>query len=123
MSTMKAAVIHEAGGAEVLKIESLPIPTPQAGEVLIRIKAFGLNRSELMTRQGHSPGVRFPRVLGIECVGVVTESRNPALAPGTTVAAVMGEMGREFDGGYAEYALLPDALLVPLTTDLPWEVL
>jgi NADPH:quinone reductase-like Zn-dependent oxidoreductase len=63
MVTMKAAVIHEPGGPEVLKIESLPVPTPQKGEVLIRVKAFGLNRSELFTRQGHSPDVKFPRVL------------------------------------------------------------
>ena len=42
---------------------------------------------------------------------------------GTTVAAVMGEMGREFDGGYAEYALLPNSLLMPVTTTLPWDVL
>jgi NADPH:quinone reductase-like Zn-dependent oxidoreductase len=71
MTTMKAAVIREAGGPEVLKIESLPVPTPQSGEVLIRVKAFGLNRSELFTRQGHSPNVKFPRVLGIEAVGLV----------------------------------------------------
>src|SRR6185312_7318711 len=78
---------------------------------------------ELRTRQGHSPGVRFPRVLGIECVGVVAASTDPALPEGTTVAAVMGEMGREFDGGYAEYALLPNSLLMPVTTVLPWDVL
>ncbi len=72
MATMKAAVIREAGGPEVLKIESLPIPTPKSGEVLIRVKAFGLNRSELFTRQGHSPNVKFPRVLGIEAVGRVS---------------------------------------------------
>ena len=70
MRTMKAAVIYEAGGPEVLRIESRPIPTPQPGEVLIRVKAFGLNRSELFTRQGLSPGVVFPRVLGIEAVGL-----------------------------------------------------
>jgi NADPH:quinone reductase-like Zn-dependent oxidoreductase len=52
---MKAAVIYKAGGPEVLEIESRPIPSPKNGEVLIRIKAFGLNRSELFTRQGHSP--------------------------------------------------------------------
>jgi NADPH:quinone reductase-like Zn-dependent oxidoreductase len=57
MNTMKAAVIHEPGGADVLKLESRPIPTPRTGEVLIRVKAFGLNRSELFTRQGHSPNV------------------------------------------------------------------
>ena len=62
MATMKAAVIHEAGGPEVLKIESLPIPAPKSAEVLIRVKAFGLSRSQLFTRQGHSPSVKFPRV-------------------------------------------------------------
>ena len=47
MAMMKAAVMYEAGGPEVLKVESLPIPKPQKGQVLIRVKAFGLNRSEL----------------------------------------------------------------------------
>ncbi|HET6192625.1 MAG TPA: hypothetical protein VFE59_37140, partial [Trebonia sp.] len=65
----------------------------------------------------------FPRVLGIECVGTVAASTDPALPDGTTVAAVMGEMGREFNGGYAEYALLPNSLLMPVTTTLPWDVL
>ncbi|WP_433715430.1 zinc-binding dehydrogenase [Nocardia sp. CA-084685] len=80
-----------------------------------------MNRSELRTRQGHSPNVRFPRVLGIECAGTVAASTDPTLPEGTTVAAVMGEMGREFDGGYAEYALLPNSLLMPVTTTLPWD--
>jgi NADPH:quinone reductase-like Zn-dependent oxidoreductase len=62
-------------------------------------------------------------VLGIECVGIVTASTDPKLADGVTVAAVMGEMGREFDGGYAEYALLPNSLLMPVTTTLPWDIL
>ena len=52
--TMKAAVIYKAGGPQVLKIESRPVPKPEDGQVLIRVKAFGLNRSELFTRQGHS---------------------------------------------------------------------
>jgi NADPH:quinone reductase-like Zn-dependent oxidoreductase len=59
-ATMKAVVIHEAGGAEVLKLEQRPLPTPQNGQVLIRVKAFGLNRSDMFTRQGHSPNVKFP---------------------------------------------------------------
>jgi NADPH:quinone reductase-like Zn-dependent oxidoreductase len=62
-------------------------------------------------------------VLGIECVGVVAASTDPALPDGTIVAAVMGEMGREFDGGYAEYALLPNSLLMRVATRLPWDVL
>ncbi|MFI7064211.1 hypothetical protein ACIBL3_24700 [Kribbella sp. NPDC050124] len=51
---------------------------------------------------------------------VSTDSRLP---DGTTVAAVMGELGRAFDGGYAEYALLPNALLMPIKTKLPWDIL
>jgi hypothetical protein len=46
MRTMKAAVLYEPGDAEMLKIEERPIPTPRHGEVLIQVKAFGLNRSE-----------------------------------------------------------------------------
>ena len=107
MATMKAAVIHEAGGPEVLKIESLPIPTPKSGEVLIRVKAFGLNRSEMFTRQGHSPGVKFPRVLGIEAVGVVETAPGGEFRKGDIVATAMGGMGRQFDGGYAEYTCVP----------------
>lgn len=56
MGTMKAAVIREAGGPEVLTLTTVPIPQPRPGEVLIRVKAFGLNRSELFTRLGQSPG-------------------------------------------------------------------
>ena len=88
------------------------------GWSLVQVKGAGLNRSELRTRQGHSPNVTFPRVLGIECVGIVAASTDRALPDGTSVAAVMGEMGREFDGGYAEYALLPNSLLMPVTTTL-----
>ncbi|WP_067708844.1 zinc-binding dehydrogenase [Nocardia yamanashiensis] len=122
-TTMRAAVCTRAGDPEVLEIHELPIPAVRAGWTLVRVRAAGLNRSELRTRQGHSPSVVFPRVLGIECVGTVAVSTDPALPEGTTVAAVMGEMGRAFDGGYAEYALLPTALLMPITTTLPWETL
>ena len=61
MREMNAVVIRQAGGPDVLKMERLPIPIPKHGEVQIRVRAFGLNRSELFTRQGHSPGVKFPR--------------------------------------------------------------
>jgi len=121
--TMKAAVIYEAGGPEVLKIESRPIPTPRVGEVLIRIKAFGLNRSELFTRQGHSPGVKFPRVLGIEAVGLVEDAPGGEFHAGEAVATAMGGMGRQFDGGYAEYCCAPATQVQTIKTELPWDTL
>ena len=122
-TTMRAAVCVRAGGPETLEIRALPVPAVRDGWSLVQVRGAGLNRSELRTRQGHSPSVRFPRVLGIECVGIVAASTDPGLPEGTAVAAVMGEMGRAFDGGYAEYALLPNWLLMPVTTTLPWEVL
>ncbi len=123
MPDMKAAVIRGAGGPEVLKIENRAIPTPQSGDVLIRVKAFGLNRSELFTRQGHSPGVQFPRVLGIEAVGLVEEAPGNEFQKGDIVATAMGGMGRQFDGGYAEYTCVPVTQVLVIKTILPWETL
>jgi NADPH:quinone reductase-like Zn-dependent oxidoreductase len=123
MDVMKAAVIHEPGGPEVLKIEGRPVPTPQTGEVLIRVKAFGLNRSELFTRQGLSPGVMFPRILGIEAVGLVEEAPGSEFNKGDMVATAMGGMGRNFDGGYAEYTCVPASQVQVIKTSFPWETL
>jgi len=123
MTMMKAVVMYEAGGPEVLKVESREVPVPKKGEVLIRVKAFGLNRSELFTRQGHSPNVKLPRVLGIEAVGLVESAPGGEFNGGDTVATAMGGMGREFDGGYAEYTCVPVGQVQRLTTTLAWEVL
>jgi NADPH:quinone reductase-like Zn-dependent oxidoreductase len=123
MATMKAAVVHEAGGPEVLRLESVSIPTPRHGEVLIRVKAFGLNRSELFTRQGLSPSVEFPRVLGIEAVGLVEHAPGNEFEKGETVATAMGGMGRQFDGGYAEYTCVLAAQVQSVKAGLPWELL
>jgi NADPH:quinone reductase-like Zn-dependent oxidoreductase len=123
MRTMKAAVIYEPGGPEVLGIESRPIPVPQPGEVLIAVKAFGLNRSELFTRQGLSPDVTFPRILGIEAVGVVVDAPGKEFASGDVIATAMGGMGRQFDGSYAEYTCVPARQAQVLNTTLGWDVL
>jgi NADPH:quinone reductase-like Zn-dependent oxidoreductase len=123
MPDMKAVVIREAGGPEVLKIEGRPIPTPKPGEVLIRVKAFGINRSEMFTRQGHSPNVTFPRVLGIEAVGVVEDAPSGEFERGKVVASAMGGMGRQFDGGYAEYTCVPANQVQAINTKLEWDVL
>ena len=107
MSTMRAAVIYHPGGPEVLTLENRPIPTPQPGQVLIQIKAFGLNRSELFIRQGNSPSVSLPRILGIECTGIVSSCPGNDLPEGAIVATAMSGLGTDFDGGYAEYTVVP----------------
>jgi NADPH:quinone reductase len=120
---MRAAVTNRAGGPEVIEIQERPIPIAVEGEVLIRVKAFGLNRSEMFTRQGHSPGVEFPRIQGIECVGIVEEDPSGTYSQGQQVAAIMGGMGRFFDGGYAEYVLVPIGIVFPFESKLDWSVL
>jgi NADPH:quinone reductase-like Zn-dependent oxidoreductase len=123
MATMKAAVVSAAGGPEVLRLESRSIPTPKQGEVLIRVQAFGLNRSELFTRQGLSPSVKFPRILGIEAVGLVEQAPGNEFQKGDVVATVMGGMGRQFDGSYAEYTCVPVTQVQAAKTSLAWDVL
>jgi NADPH:quinone reductase-like Zn-dependent oxidoreductase len=123
MGTMKAVVIRHPGPPDVLELEERPIPVPQCGEVLIRVKAFGVNRSEVFTRQGLSPDVEFPRVLGIEAVGLVAQAPGNEFLVGDIVATAMGGMGRDFDGGYSEYTCVPAAQVQALKTTLPWEML
>jgi NADPH:quinone reductase-like Zn-dependent oxidoreductase len=89
----------------------------------MRVKAFGLNRSELFTRQGLSPGVSFPRILGIEAVGMVEEDPGAEFNKGDIVATAMGGMGRNFDGAYAEYTCVPAGQVHVIKTGLPWETL
>jgi NADPH:quinone reductase-like Zn-dependent oxidoreductase len=117
---MKAAVIYTAGGPDVLKLEERPVPDVKPGWILIRVRAFGLNRSELFTRQGHSPNVRFPRILGIEAVGEIADPSDSGLAQGDTIATAMGGMGRAFDGSYAEYTLVPANQVQKIDTSLGW---
>lgn len=130
---MHAAVVHLPGGPEAIHFEELPLPEIPPGWVRIKIKAIGLSRSEIYARRGEYPEVAFPRVLGTECVGIVDAqpdaSSEPALAalqPGTIVVALMGGMGRLYDGCYAEYVVAPATHVMPLsplTTTLPWDVL
>src|SRR5829696_6450829 len=101
--TMRAIVLDAPGPPDALRIRQVPVPTPAAGWVLIEVKAFGLNRSELHTHQGLASGVTFPRVLGIEAAGLVAQCPNDEFPRGQQVVTMMGGMGRTFDGGYAEY--------------------
>ncbi|THV49752.1 hypothetical protein BGAL_0181g00010 [Botrytis galanthina] len=133
--TMRAVVLRIPGPPFSLKIEKIPTPTPQPGQVLIKVRAFGLNRSEVFTRQGHSPisEVSLPRVLGIECVGTVAAvveedgAGKDGLKVGDKVATCVGGMGRAFDGGYAEFCVVPRGQVVRIGVEagleeLGWDV-
>jgi NADPH2:quinone reductase len=119
-ATMRAVVLSAPGPAENLIIRDLPVPTPEPGWVLIQVRAFGLNRSELHTRLGLAEGVTFPRVPGIEAAGVVAAAPGGEFEPGQQVVAMMGGMGRQFDGGYAEYTCVPAGQVIPIRSELPW---
>ncbi|KAL8660943.1 MAG: hypothetical protein Q9202_006067 [Teloschistes flavicans] len=131
---MKAIVCPKPGPPSVLQlIPDYPVPRPSSTQTLIKIHAFGLNRSELFTRRGDSgPAVPFPRVLGIECVGTVALCPSGKFSEGDVVVTAMGGLGRTFDGGYAEYTCVPEEQVLALKRGrevvmgeggLGWEVL
>lgn len=60
---MKAIVINEPGGPEQLKLEEVPKPEVRPSWSLVKVKGFGINHSEIFTRKGLSPSVKFPRIL------------------------------------------------------------
>lgn len=123
MKTMRAVVLSGPGPVDNLEIKDLPIPEPPPRWARIAVKAFGLNRSELHTRLGYAEGVTFPRVPGIECAGVVDDPGDTDLQRGQQVVTMMGNMGRTFDGGYAEYTVVPCGQVIPFQSNLPWETL
>ena len=104
---MKAMVLEKPCTAEEMKIKNVPIPEVKEDWILAKIRAFGINRAEIFTRQGDSPSVKLPRVIGIECVGIVEDPSNSDFKKGDKIFSMMNGMGREFDGSYAEYILIP----------------
>ncbi|MFM0210237.1 zinc-binding dehydrogenase [Paraburkholderia sediminicola] len=115
---MKAIVRNRFGGPEVLHIVERPRPALQPGCVLIRVRAFGLNRAELYMRRGLWGEVA--EISGIECVGSVVSDATGILREGQTVVALMGGMGRTIDGSYAEYVVVPATNVVAVDTALDW---
>jgi NADPH:quinone reductase len=119
--TMRAIVLDAPGPPANLQIRDVPRPRARPGWVLLRVEAFGLNRSELHTRLGLAgPDVTLPRVLGIEATGIIEAAPGTDLPVGSKAVAMMGGMGRSIDGGYAEYTLVPAASVIPVDTDLDW---
>jgi NADPH:quinone reductase-like Zn-dependent oxidoreductase len=115
---MRAIVINQYGGPEQLVIKELPEPEPASGQVVIDVKAFGLNHAELYFRKGVWGEVA--KVSGIECVGVVKADPDGRFRAGQKVAALMGGMGRTFNGSYAEVTRVPTANVVPIESAVCW---
>ncbi|MEU1410800.1 zinc-binding dehydrogenase [Streptomyces sp. NPDC005731] len=109
---MRAIVIEKFGGPDSLVYTELPDPEPRTGDVVINIKAFGLNHAEMHMRRGE--WAEAAEVIGIECVGLVTS------CPGAKVAALMGGLGRTINGSYAEYTRAPVSNVASIESDLPW---
>jgi NADPH:quinone reductase-like Zn-dependent oxidoreductase len=115
---MRAIVIDQYGGPEQLVLRNLPDPEPQPGQVVIEVKALGLNHAEVYFRKGVWGDVA--KVSGIECVGLVKADPDGRFAVGQKVTALMGGMGRTFNGSYAEYTRVPAANVVAVNTKMNW---
>src|ERR1700732_2329636 len=111
---MRAIVIKQYGGPEVLALEERPIPQSKPGHVIIEVKAFGLNHAEVYFRKGAWGDVA--EISGIECVGVVKADPDGRLKPGQKVLAIVGGMGRSFNGSYADMVRVASSHLVSLLT-------
>ena len=106
---MRAVVVRRCGPPEVLQTKQVPDPKPKPGEVLVRVKAIGINFADLLQRMGLYPGTpKPPFVPGLEIAGVVEkvaegvrQTDSEGLSPGDTVAAI-----RHFDA-YAEWVVVP----------------
>ncbi|WP_332308084.1 alcohol dehydrogenase catalytic domain-containing protein [Elstera litoralis] len=114
-SEMRAIAIETPGGPEVLTPVTLPLPQPQAGEVLIKVAAAGVNRPDLLQRQGlYPPPPGASPLPGLEVSGVIVaigEGLDPARL-GTRVCALTA------GGGYAEYVAVPKGHCLPVPATL-----
>jgi|SRR5579862_1243627 len=115
---MRAIVITEHGGPDVLQARDVPEPVPADDEVLIRVKAFGINHAETHMRKGEWP--EATPISGIEAVGTVAHDPSGTLADGTPVLTIMGGLGRTRNGSYAEYTAAAASNTVPIETTLQW---
>ncbi|KVG68776.1 alcohol dehydrogenase [Burkholderia ubonensis] len=118
---MKAIVRQQYGGPEQLRICDVAEPIVGPSEVLIRVKAFGVNRAEQYFRLGLWGEVAA--ISGIECVGEVVHDRAGRFLSGQRVFALMGGMGRTRSGSYAEFVVAPAANVVPVCSGLAWDEL
>jgi NADPH:quinone reductase-like Zn-dependent oxidoreductase len=125
VKNMRAVVLERSCRADEMVLKNIPVPLVKPGWVLVKVKAFGINRSEIMFRsfEADMPYIKLPRIPGIECVGEIVEPSDSNFASGQRVVALMGGMGRSFDGSYAEYALLPKENVFSVDFNGSWEEL
>ena len=142
---MNAVVFDRTGGPEVLEARQVPEPTIAPDEVLIEVKACGINRLDLWVRSGALPlEIEMPHVCGSDVVGIAREVGAgvrhvksgdrvlvlPTVSCGTCRECLAGEdnlcrhhdlIGRRRNGGYAELCRVPGANCLPYPEPLPWE--
>lgn len=118
---MRAIVLEKFGGLDSLVYTEIPKPSPKDGEVVIKVRGFGLNHAELHMRRGE--WAEAAEVSGIECVGIVDSCPGGEFPVGGKVAALMGGLGRTINGSYAEYTRVRAANVALIESDLPWSQL
>ena len=119
---MRAVVIDRPTKGSDVVLTEIKVPDVRPGWVLVKIKAFGMNHSEEILREFEIQNdyIQKPIIPGIECVGEVVDASDSDLHIGQKVVALMGGMGRSFNGSYAEYALLPVHHVFPVESNLTW---
>ena len=124
-TAMKAVVLQRPTPGHSIRLSEVPLPKVRPGRVLIKVKAFGMNHSEKILRLSeiNAAYIQKPVIPGIECVGEVADPSDSGLKPGQRVAALMGGMGRSFNGSYAQYVLAPASHVFSIDSQLPWEKL
>ena len=122
---MKAVLIDKVTDSKDIELTEVAIPSVKADWVLVKVKAFGINHSEKLLREFeiNNDYITKPIIPGIECVGEVVNSSNTDLKKGDKVMALMGGMGRNFNGSYAEYVLLPRNNIFKIKSNLSWDKL
>jgi len=115
---MRAIVLEKFGGLDSLVYKDIPEPEPLTGQVVIQVKAFGINHAEMHMRRGE--WAEAAPVSGIECVGLVKSCPGGEFPVGAKVAALMGGLGRTINGSYAEYTRAPASNVALIDSKLPW---
>lgn len=116
---MRAVLVPEFGGPEVLRLASVPDPRPSEGEIVVGVRASGVNRADLLQRRGlYPPPPGESEVPGLEFAGVVEETGAGATRwrPGDRVMGIVG------GGGYAERVVVDERVAVAVPEGMPWSM-